>query len=344
MQDLLIQLHSVLMVPERLPTAFCAIILALCLSVLFGARLWGPLCPAYAVFDALFGSFGKRLDRYHRSAAALRLRGLVFTLALLLVILIALKLLVGAIGSLNGAYRFVAEAFLLSLFLCGAGPLMMAQGVQKALKTGGPPAMTYRPLALGLRVDLNSADQYGLARQMLGYLAFCFDKALVAPVLWYVILGAPGAIIHGLLAFMAWRFGKAGFHSGFAAVPLALERLMGVAPGLFAGVLLAAAGALTPTGHIFKALSLWWTMRNKAPYEQGGFALSALAWPLGVVLGGPVIGLDGENQPRKWVGPSQASAQVEPGHILRGMVAIALGVVLLVLVLSFAVLFAHFQF
>lgn len=74
-----------------------------------------------------------------------------------------------------------------------------------------------------------------------------------------------------MLAALGWRFGKDGFSKGFGAVPLALEKLMGYVPSLFAATLMTLATIITPTAAIHKGVAAWFGHKNRAPYEQGGY-------------------------------------------------------------------------
>ncbi|HBR68997.1 MAG TPA: hypothetical protein DEA55_06450 [Rhodospirillaceae bacterium] len=106
---------------------------------------------------------------------------------------------------------------------------------------------------------------------------------------------------------MAWRYGKDGFGKGFGEIPLVLERLMGIVPSLFAGILLSAIGY---TG-VFRRIFNLGKNGTRAPYYQGGLPLTALAWHKNAVLGGPVKDIDGSALRNVWVGPEGASAKVD---------------------------------
>lgn len=142
---------------------------------------------------------------------------------------------------------------------------------------------------------------------------------MVAPVLWFVIAGYMGACIYAALAALSWRFGKDGASKGFGATALALEKLMGFFPSILSGILITMAGLFTPTAKLHKGVMAWFGHKNRAAYEQGGFALSALAWSLNVSLGGPAKDLKGDGIKNAWVGPEGATAKNDYKHLRRAI-------------------------
>jgi adenosylcobinamide-phosphate synthase len=182
-----------------------------------------------------------------------------------------------------------------------------------------PPDGVYYTLARSTRTNLAAGDDYGIARAALSFSAQIFDKGLVAPSIWYFIGGFPALAVYTGLSFLVWRFAKKGFTKGFAAVPLALERLTGFVPSMVSAVFITLAATFTPTAKLHKGIMAWFGSKDRAPYEQGGFPLSALAWSLHVSLGGAVQELSGSAIKGEWVGPKGATAKVDHGHIRRAI-------------------------
>ena len=61
----------------------------------------------------------------------------------------------------------------------------------------------YYAIARSTRTDLSTNDEYSITRTGMAYAARSFDKGLVAPVVWYIIAGIPGAYIYTALAASA---------------------------------------------------------------------------------------------------------------------------------------------
>ena len=177
----------------------------------------------------------------------------------------------------------------------------------------------YLGIARSTRTDLNASDDFGITRMGMNFSARSFDKNMVAPVIWYLIAGFIGVCLYAGLAALAWRFGKDGATKGFGATALALEKLLGFFPSILSGLLITMAGLFTPTAKIHKGITAWFGHKNRASYDQGGFALSALAWSLNVSLGGPAKDLKGDAIKNTWVGPPSATAKNDHKHLRRAI-------------------------
>jgi adenosylcobinamide-phosphate synthase len=94
---------------------------------------------------------------------------------------------------------------------------------------------------------------------------------------------------------------------------------MGFIPSIYAALLLTLAVSFTPTAQLHKGIAAWLGHKNRSPYEQGGFPLSALAWSLNVSLGGASQDISGSAIKGEWVGPDGATAQVGHKHLRRGI-------------------------
>lgn len=327
MTEFLTQWHTAFFDPERIPF----VIAALLLTVIAG-MITGPLAGtgnanplSWIVFDTIFGKLGGRLNKTRRPKADLIFRGFLFS-AFALLIAVMLAKLSGIIttGSILGS---ATEVILLS-FCFSAGAIWFALlrlyfAMEKEKQKGGKGAGVYEgayfAIARSTRSNLSIADEYTITRTGMGFAARGFDKALVAPALWYLIAGIEGALIYCVLASLSWRFGKEGFSKGFGIAPLALEKLMGFVPSIISGILITLAGLFTPTAKLHKGLAAWMGYKSRSPYEQGGLPLSALAWSLNLSLGGHRQDITGSAIKAEWVGPEKASAQCDYKHLRRAI-------------------------
>jgi adenosylcobinamide-phosphate synthase len=317
--------------PSRIPVAMLALVLVAVVGVITGV-LRGNTNPLFwSVTDGLFGSIGARLDRKERKAGDLVFRGFFLTVFALM-----FGAVVGSAAAKLAAqypYYSLTDVVLLSLVLSG-GTVWRALGrlyVALAKKKMGKGA--YYTIARSSRVDLSGADDYGITRSGMGFAARAFDKTAVAPVFWFLLAGLPGAYVYAAAATLSWRFGKDGFTKGFGKTPLAFERVMGFIPDIIAGLLMALGGLFTPTGGMTRGFT-GMLKKGRAPYEQGGLPVTAMAHSLNVSLGGPVTDLDGSVLKRAWVGPSGATAQLDAAHLRRALYICLMAYLLLIAALA----------
>lgn len=303
--------------PDRIPLAISAIVLAAILGVITGP-LAGNANPLFWLFyDKTLGGFGDRLDRLHRTTADLALRGFAITSIGLAAGLLIGKFYVALVW--EKPVSGLTEIILLSTLITSGSIWYALLRLYFALEKKQALQGAYLAISRSTRINLSATDDFGITRVGMGFAARAFDKGLVSPVFWYLVGGLPLAVIYSALAALAWRFGKDGFSKGFGAVPLALEKLMGYVPSLFAATLMTLATIVTPTAAIHKGVAAWFGHKNRAPYEQGGYPLSALAWSLNVSLGGASQDLGGSALHGVWVGPEGATAKNDHKHLRRAI-------------------------
>ncbi len=305
MFELYEQLHAYVFDPDRIPYAIAAIFLTMVVGMITGPLAGNANPLLWGVLDGMFGGFGAKMDRLHRSKHDLMLRGFFFTAFLLFFCLVVAKLIEKL--TILYPYHGLSEVLALSILITSGTIWYATLKIYFALSKKEMGKGAYYIVSRSTRVDLNSVDDYGITRTAMGFLARSFDKGLVCPVFWYLVGGLPLAYVYGGLAMLAWRYGKDGFGKRFGEIPLVLERLMGIIPSCFAGVLLSLIGY---TG-VFRRIFNLGKNGTRAPYYQGGLPLTALAWHKKVVLGGPVKDIDGSALRGVWVGPEGASAKVD---------------------------------
>ena len=304
--------------PERIPTILAAMLLSIIVGMITGPLAGNANPFMWNMFAAMFGSIGDRLDRKKRTRTDLMMRGFIVCIfALVLAFLIGrLMQSIPVLYPLYGA----SEVILLSLVITSGAVWFALLRLYFAMEQDKMGEGAYFAIAQTARRNLSISDNFGITRTAMGLAARSFDKGLVAPVLWFIIGGFPLAMVYCTLAALSWRFGKDGFNTGFAGVIMALEKLMGFIPCIFAGLLITLAAAFTPTAKLHVALKNWIAQSKKrSPYEQGGAPLSALAWALNISLGGASQDLSGSAIKSVWVGPEGATAQINHKHLRRGI-------------------------
>lgn len=306
-----------ILAPQRIPLAMAALLLVSLVGVVTGP-LFGNAVPFFwFLTEKVLGGFGGRLDRVQRGPRDLMLRGLFMS-----ILAVALFFAVG-----RGAVTLVqaiplgglTEILLLSLILSSGAVWFALLRLFFALRDKKTGKNTYFTIAATTQTNLASSDDYTLTRVGMGMAARSFDKAVVAPILWFLVGGLLAAYIYAGVAALNWRFGKDGFSKGFGRIPSILERVMGFVPTVVAGLLMALAGLLTPTGGMTRAFTGLIRKGGHATYAEGGLPVTAMANSLNVSLGGPTVDLRGSAIKRGWVGPKGATAQLGAGHLRRAL-------------------------
>ncbi len=315
MYDNYLDFHNYFMDAQRIPFVVVAIIITALAGMITGPLAGNANPFIWGVYNTLFGAAGDKLDRANRKPKDLFFRGTIFT-----VILLVFALVVGKPLAQFTTQSSAVEGLIVIASISTGSIWYMVLKLYFTLQKEGKAEGGYFGLARSARVDLNSIDDFGITREGLAYSAISFDKGLVAPSLWYLIGGVPFLFIYSMISFASWRFGKQGFTNGFGRAALALEKLMGYVPSLFSGALYTLASVVAPSANMVQSFKAWWQAKDKAPYEQGGVMLSALAWSLSISLGGPVRDMSGETLGKVWVGPENASAKVDAFHLKRGIV------------------------
>ncbi|MBL4804234.1 MAG: cobalamin biosynthesis protein [Alphaproteobacteria bacterium] len=323
MHNFFTQWHRLFLDTDRVPELIMVIVICAVAGMITGPLMGNANPLFWNVLGGVFGGLGDKLDRKKRHYADLMSRGLILT-----------TIILAACGGISWCFReainfypyyeVLRTLFLASLVTVGSVWFVLLQ-LYFSLSKGitdkkSPPseAATYA-LSKTAGISLNTNDEFALTRAAMVLSVRRFDKGLVAPCLWYLIGGFPAACIYAGLAMMSWRFGKNGLGSGFAAVPLALERLVGFIPSLLSGFFITMAAGITPTAKLHKGVASWMGHKNRAPYDQGGFPVSALAWALNVSIGGPVKDNKGYALKGAWVGPEGATAKLNHKHLRRAI-------------------------
>ena len=317
MKEIFIDIHSQILDPERIPIVMAAWLFVCILGMITGPMHGNANPFVWLLADKSFGKIGGRLDNKERKVADLVTRGSVVTI-MTVIVAFGCGLFAEDMAAARSFYN-LNEIFLLSLCLTGGSVWFALLQLYFAMRDNKVSKGAYYTIAHSTRMDLSGMDEFGITRMGMGLAARSFDKGLVAPVIWYLLFGLPGAYLYAGVSFCAWRFGKDGFTKGFGKTALALEALLGFIPHILAGTIMALAGLFTPTGGMTRALLGQLYGKDKAPYQEGGLPLTAMAYSLNVSLGGAGTDLEGSGLKRTWTGPKQATAQLEKGHLRRGM-------------------------
>lgn len=312
------QIHEQIFDPARLPVAVISVLI-----VVFGGLVFGPLGGnanpfIWRVVDFLFGPLGGKLDKTERKSGDLATRGFIITITALIV-----GFLIGhafqTLSTMYPNYKMVDVAALTLVLSAGAGWYALLR-LYRAVEGKAGVKGAFYSIAATTRTNLTTSDEFTITRVGIGMGAKLLDKGIVAPVLWYLIAGLPAAYLYATLAALSWRFGKEGFSKGFGATANGLEKLLGMVPNLFSGLMIALAGLLTPKAGMTRSLlSLLPAKKGHSEYFQGGAPVTSMAYALNVSLGGATQDIDGSAIQRAWAGPEGATAKLEAKHLHRGL-------------------------
>ncbi len=189
-----------------------------------------------------------RLNRVDRGAAACRRRGALVAGGLALCAL-ALGWL-AALVTRHYPFAWTLELFLLILLIDQRATWRLGEAVQDALASRSLVSAreALRPLAAEtLRPEqIDNLEAQGLIAAALEALGRRFASRLMAPVLWYIVLGLPGLLVQQSAYIMAATLGPTG---AFGDGARSLARAVAWLPDRVGALFLALAAAFVPGGQ-----------------------------------------------------------------------------------------------
>jgi adenosylcobinamide-phosphate synthase len=327
--------------PDRLFVAIVAVLMVSLIGIITGP-LTGNANPYFwALFDRIVGGMARRGYVKTKSTSTLLFRGTFFTILFLITACVfgAALYMLKRYLPLGG----MMEPILLAL-LCSGGAVIVSVyrlflAMNRNVKDKDDKRGSFGPVAITARADLNTVDDFGMARIGAGVIPVTFDRGLVMPIFWYVIGGLPLAFIVTGMSAAKWALAKNGFAKGYGALALSLETLFGFVPRIVSSILLILSSLLTPHAGVTRSLISIFSWKNQAPSAEGGLPLTIMAYALNVSLGGPVQDIDGSPLQQKFVGPKNASARVDAGVLKQACYMGAMAhILLLALLLGLLVL------
>lgn len=325
--------------PERLNTAMIALVFVSVFGAIFGAFSGNANPFLWVMLDRVFGGLAKKTYKVGRSVSSLQFRGMV-----ILILYIFFTGLVGfSVVLLEKEIPLAGfmTPVLLTCVLSGGATWSALIKLHRAIRAENQkhqshqhlPKGSYYDIAVSTRTNLNTTDTHGIIRGGIGFVSFSLDKGIVAPLFWFIIGGLPAAFIYSGIAAARWSLAKEGFAKGIGNLALTLESILGYVPQIMTTIILAFAALMTPSARLTRTfMGIFTRGAGKASYGEGGLPLTALAWGLGVSLGGPVEDKDGSVLKRLWVGSPKSTAKVEIHHL---RIAIYLSVMSYIITFAF---------
>jgi adenosylcobinamide-phosphate synthase len=229
--------------------------------------------------------FDRKLNRESRSETSRRERGIVTV-----VVLVGGAALFGLViericrGSLIGA---AFETMLIAVLVAQRGLYEHVAAVVVALQTDGLAAGRGAVRHIVGR-DPASLDEHGLARAAIESLAENFSDGVVAPILWYLLLGLPGLFAYKMANTLDSMIGhRTPRYRSFGWAAARLDDVLNAIPALASGLLLAAAAVFAKNGRPAHAVAIMLRDGRKHHSPNAGWPESAMAGALGLALAGP---------------------------------------------------------
>ena len=149
-------------------------------------------------------------------------------------------------------------------------------------------------------------DAPAVGRAAIESLAENFSDAVVAPVFWYVLLGAPGILVYKTVNTMDSMIGhKTPRHRAFGFTAARLDDALNAIPARLSAVFIALAALFVPSTNPKAALRTAWRDAGKHRSFNAGWPEAAMAGALGLALAGPRTYLGGVVDDH-WMGDGRA--------------------------------------
>jgi adenosylcobinamide-phosphate synthase len=233
---------------------------------------------------ALLGSLIALLDRALNHAPLQRILG-----AVAILIVAALAAGVGyALERLFASFPlgWIGTAVVASIFLAARSLHDHVAAVRDAFATGGIDAARAAVSRIVGR-DPTSLDEARICRAAIESTAENFSDGVVAPALWFAVLGLPGLIAYKAINTADSMIGhRSERHRKFGWAAARLDDLVNLPASRIAGALVALA-APTAGGSIGEAFRTMWRDAGKHRSPNAGWPEAAMAAALGLALAGP---------------------------------------------------------
>jgi len=246
--------------------------------------VWRRLPHPVALLGRIVGWFDRSLNRLSLHAGFRRVLGVL----VILLIVAAAAALGFAIEHLLGLipYGWIGTVVIAAILLAGRSLDDHVRAVASAFSSGGLDAARIAVSRIVGR-DPASLDEAGVCRAAIESTAENFSDGVVAPALWFALLGLPGMLAYkaintadSMIGHMSPRYEKFGWASA------RLDDLVNLPASRLAGLLIALAAPVAG-GSTAEALRV---MRRDAPGHHSpnaGWPEAAMAAALGLALLGP---------------------------------------------------------
>ena len=222
-----------------------ALILFLALVVEGVAGGWRRGSPdSAALIERLAAPFERRLNRQNRTESVRRRRGLFVAAAIVAVAIVAGWLALEATRLVAGGW--LVQVAIVALLVSQRGAYRAGEAVARALEQADLPAAR-AALRRGSGVAEQSAGDAAPARRAVEILFQDFAQRVMAPSLWYLLLGLPGLFASCTARALRASIGRGDKRlEAFGRGARRVDAVFNFAPARLAGAAIAAAAAFTP--------------------------------------------------------------------------------------------------
>ncbi len=280
------------------------------LTIGYPERLTRSIGHPVTWMGRLISWLDRRFNRDDASPEARRRAGAVAVLVLL-VIVGAVSVLI-ARGLILLPFGIFALAIVASTLLAQRSLFVHVASVAAALEDGDI-AASREAVARVVGRDTAGLDEAGVARAAIETLAENFSDGVVAPSIWMVIAGLPGAALYKAIntadSMIGYRNER---YRDFGRTAAKLDDLANLPASRLSALLIVASASITKGAS---ASSAWTAMRRDASRHaspNAGYPEAAMAGALGLSLGGP-RSYEGARHDGVWMGDGRS--EVKPSDI-----------------------------
>jgi len=288
-------------------------LLALLIELTIGYPNWLSRSIGHPVtwMGCLISWFDRRLNRDSDAPETRRRAGAVTVLALLVIvgavsIVIELSLIVLPFGIL-------AAALVASTLLAQRSLFVHIADVADALEEGNINAAR-EAVARVVGRDTTDLDEAGIARAAIESLAENFSDGVVAPSLWMIVAGLPGAAFYKAINTADSMIGHRNErYRDFGQTAAKLDDFVNLPSSRLSAFLIVASAYVTRGAS---ASSSWKAMRRDAwrhASPNAGYPEAAMAGALGFALGGP-RSYEGVEHDGAWMGDGRSDLNAHDIH------------------------------
>ncbi len=244
-----------------------------------------------------------------------RINGTIALIALLIACVAPTILLVALLARLP--FGWIINILLATSLLAQKSLADHVRAVAEALPRSLPQARLEVSKIVGR--DPSDLNQSGIAKAALETLAENASDGVVAPFIWYALLGLPGLVAYKAINTADSMIGhKSEKYLGFGWAAARLDDLVNLPASRLTGHLLTGAAAVTSTTAVKAAWAAMWRDAAKHHSPNAGWPEAAMAGALGLHFGGP-RSYDGQTVGLATIGdgrPPQGEKDIEAGLFL----------------------------
>ena len=230
-----------------------------------------------------FGNLANFIEKKCRRLSFLseKRQGIVAWFLAVMPLVIACFLLMQLIVEWSIIAWFVASSFILYLTLGGKSLIEHADNIYQPLKAGD---IDKARLQVAMIVSRNTEkmQEKEITSSVIESVLENGNDAVFAPLLWFIILGAPGALLFRLANTLdaMWGYKNQRYlHFGYCSAKV--DDLLGWLPARITALVYAL------QGNFKCALGCWHKQAKNCSSPNGGVVMTAGAGALGVTIGGP---------------------------------------------------------